>query len=183
MRLSGSLLDAVKISKDYAVSVLEAAADKPTPGGQQPQLQQQRKQPQVAQRVTDVLVSWLSLEVHVRCGHVCTASHALVFGAHCTSLTGCNNLQSPAHMRVQGDCCNADGGGGGSGAVQQAGAMACQQASSEAASSDLAQRLWALPFKQRVELCTGIFRGLEPVRQTLQEHGATVYDGFALETE
>jgi hypothetical protein len=50
MRLAGSLLDAVKISKDYAVNVLEAAADKPTRGGQQQppppqqQLLQQRNQ-------------------------------------------------------------------------------------------------------------------------------------------
>ena len=87
----------------------------------------------------------------------------------------------PARLRLQDDCCDA--GGGGSSAVQQAGAMTCQQASSEAATTDFTQRLWALPFKQRVELCTGIFRGLEPVRQTLQEHGATVHDGFALQTE
>ena len=59
MRLSGSLLDAVKISKDYAVNVLEAAADKPAPGGQQ-QPPQQRKQ-QVERQVAHVLVSWPGL--------------------------------------------------------------------------------------------------------------------------
>ena len=61
MRLSSSLLDAVKISKDYAVNVLEAAADKPAPGGrQQPPPPPQRTQ-QVEQQVAHVLVSWPQL--------------------------------------------------------------------------------------------------------------------------
>ena len=66
MRLSASVLDAVKINKDCAVNVLEAAADKPVAGRQQQGGQQQRKQ-QLEPQVADLLVSWLS-RVDAVCG-------------------------------------------------------------------------------------------------------------------
>ena len=89
----------------------------------------------------------------------------------------CKDCLAPACiLQPQGDCCNASGVRS---TAQQAGASSSQQASG----AGFAQRLWALPFKQRVELCNDIFQGAEPVRQTLQEHGASGNDGFALQTE
>ena len=79
-------------------------------------------------------------------------------------------------LQTQEDCCEA--GGGGSNTLQPAVAVPSQQAS-----TDFAQYLWALPFKQRVELCIGMFRGLGPVVQMLQEHDAFGNDGFALQTK
>ena len=88
-----------------------------------------------------------------------------------------NGLVCCVSLRVQEGSCSASGGG----SMQQA--LALASPSSHPAAAGFAQCLWELPFTQRVDLCCGMFRGLEPLKRTLQEYGACKHDGSALHTE
>ena len=81
-------------------------------------------------------------------------------------------------LRLQGGSRSASGSG--SSGLQ---AVAMASPSSSAAAAGFAQSMGELPFRQRVDLCCGMFRGLEPLKQTLQEYGACKHDGSALHTE
>ena len=54
---------------------------------------------------------------------------------------------------------------------------------SELSSGILAEQLWAMPFRQRVDVCCRIFCQTEPVHKALHDHigeGVCKPDGFAL---